>query len=144
MPASDNLGPQWQMPNPVSNWTSRVVGKKHAVIDEDVAYEQAGGESQTDSFPVHPMKGTIRKQADGRWSAEVYRPHDYDEVGGSWAEGSLAIMENRVNERLGDYRTEKRAKIAATAMMNRRNEGRNYRTGRGIAETGPGAGGRPY
>lgn len=144
MAASDNLGQQWAAPNPISGWVEGDRGLPHAVIDEDVAYER-GDEP-------HRMIGLVQPSDGGRWRADLYRPHDFDSYGGSWAEGKLAIMHDEVNDRLStrvtpneDFRTEKRAKMAVAAMANRRNEGRNWKTGRGInTDKGMGYGGRPY
>lgn len=145
MAARDYLGKQWKRPNAVSAWvpSSGALGGAHAIIGEDVAFDRATPEQQGGPFPTHQMTARVFPVG-SRWVADVERGHDYDEYGGSYGEGQLAVMENAVNNKLADYRTERRAKVAAEAMINRRNEGRNYRTGRGIIDRGPGAGGRPY
>lgn len=144
MAASDNLGQQWAAPNPVSGWVEGDRGLPHAVIDEDVAYERGAA--------PYRMIGLVQPSPMGgdRWQAELYRPHDYS-TDHSWGSGVLEQMHDKVNERLfintpnEDFRTEKRAKMAVAAMANRRNEGRNWKTGRGInTDKGPGYGGRPY
>jgi hypothetical protein len=127
----------------IRSWSMGEGGRQTAHISEDLAFDR-GDEP-------YRMVGSVKPNERGRWDALLERPHDYSAYGTSWAEGSLAIERNHVNNRLGsipspmgDYRTEKRAKMAVSAMANRRNEGRDPQTGRGPSYPKGSRPGRPY
>lgn len=134
-------------PNAVSGWSTDASGRQIPHIVEDAAFDRGDEPNR--------MAGYIKLNKAGRWDAALYRPHDYlshDYLSGrSWAESDLALRLDEVNNRLdsphtasGDYRTEKRAKIAVEAMINRRNEGRDYKTGRGPSYPKGSNPGHPY
>lgn len=116
-------------PNAVIEWTADSTGPAYLtnvqrpVITEDVAMERGdavGG----------PMSGYVGQSPDGRWHASLNRPNPYGDEG--WAEATLQAQHEEMNQPdFYSFSTEKRAKIAVEAMVNRRNEGRDYKTGRG-------------
>lgn len=110
------------MPNAVSGWSEGEHGRQIPNISEDVAFEKG-------DVP-YKMGGSVRQNAFGRWDAEVWRAHDFDSYGASYAESSHALDLDALDYDRS-FRTEKRAKIAVEAMINRRNEGRDSKTGRG-------------
>jgi hypothetical protein len=128
--------------NAVVQWNPYAEGRSAgADIAEDAAYDRGD--------VTHPMRGSVSQNKQGRWDALLYRMDDYDPYSSSWAESSLAIENDRVNDRLSrfapdGFRTEARAKMAVAAMINRRNEGRDYQTGRGPSWPKGSQPGHPY
>ena len=119
-------------PNAVSEWTADDTGPgyltnvQRPVITEDVAMERGdavGG----------PMRGFVGQSSSGKWLASLNRSNPYNPGGdASLAEVTLHnLHEDMDRPDFHSFRTEKRAKIAVEAMVNRRNEGRDYKTGRG-------------
>jgi hypothetical protein len=131
------------VPNAISGWTSPDEdGWNMAVIDEDVAWERGNparkelsgrppGDPETvythGAPPYSRVQGGVKQGDDGRWAARLARHDDYSAFGSV----GRAAMKLRWPQ---DYRTEYRAKTAVSAMLNRRNEGRNEQTGRGPSE----------
>jgi hypothetical protein len=115
------------MPNAVAGWAAPdTYGRQKATIAEDVAFERGNEE--------HPLNANVQQNQEGRWDAEVWRSGDYD----LWHEGESQLykihedLNNRLYKAVPEgFRTEYRAKTAASAMLNRRNEGRDHKTGRG-------------
>jgi len=127
------------MPNAVAGWAAPdTYGRQKATIAEDVAFERGNEE--------HPLNANVQQNQEGRWDAEVWRSHDYDPWN-SYGESQLSSIHDDLNSRLykavpEGFRTEYRAKTAVSAMINRRNEGRDPKTGRGPIQWKPT--GRPY
>lgn len=120
-------------PNAVSEWTADnnsgpayLTNVQRPVITEDVAMER--GDAVGGS-----MRGFVGQSPDGRWHASLNRPNPYNPYDdASWAEATLQAQHEDMNRPdFHSFSTEKRAKIAVEAMVNRRNEGRDYKTGRG-------------
>jgi len=113
------------VPNAISGWTAPDDdGWNMAVIDEDVAWERGREGGGVGAPPYSRVQGGVKQGDDGRWAARLARHDDYSSFGSV----DPAAMKLRWPQ---DYRTEYRAKTAVSAMLNRRNEGRDDQTGRG-------------
>lgn len=128
-------------PNAVSKWTVNENNSKYqdADISEDTYHDRMAEYNSTyeepafdedsewpddkNDFRVQRMSAKVEKLDNGRWKSTVYRPSSNSnwQFWGQDYDGPLFEK---------DFRTEKRAKIAAEAMINRRNQGMDFKTGR--------------
>lgn len=135
------------MPNAVSSWEPADFDDNFYVanIAEDIYFDHsdqsATEEELNDDYWLrklddrqNKLHGTVSQLSNKRWLASLYRPTTpYEDLYG--AEDPYEYEK--------DFRTERRAKIAVEAMLNRRNEGRDEKTGRKPADTWP-IKGSPY